>query len=244
MSVDLLLVEGIVADDTTTGRYAAAQNLARITYFLLLPAGAVLFPAVATTVAGADPSRLRTVVADGIEGAAALAVPVCAVVAGAGDELLQLVFGSAYAGAGDVLLLLGPALGLLSVAATLGAVIRGAGHGRSPMLVALAALACGLVAGVPLTAAFDARGAAAATLLSATLCLAGQGALVARLVGSFLDLRRLAIVVAAGAACFAVAAQASSPLAAVPIVPAALLLDAALVVAFRAVPRVLRRAGA
>jgi O-antigen/teichoic acid export membrane protein len=167
-----------------------------------------------------------------------------AIVAGAGDELLELVFGSAYAGAGDVLVLLGPALGLLAVAATLAAVPRGVGSGRSPMLVAFASLACGVVAGLPLTAAYDARGAAAATLLAATLCLVGQGLLVRRLVGVSPAPRSLVAVLVAGAACLGLATLAPSPALAVPVAAAAVVGYAALLTVLGGLPRVVRRAGA
>ncbi len=72
MSIDLLFVKGIIPDDAIAGIYAAAQNAARLTYFVIIPAGIVLFPAMAEAMASGDHARQRILVGDGIEGAVAV----------------------------------------------------------------------------------------------------------------------------------------------------------------------------
>ena len=140
MSVDLLFVKGIIPDDDIAGIYAAAQNAARLTYFVIIPAGVVLFPAMAEAIASRDQPRQRVLVADGIEGAITVVLLLVAVMAGARIPLLDLAFGSAYEGASTAFELLAPALGCLALAYTLASLMTGSGRPHPPMVVAASAL--------------------------------------------------------------------------------------------------------
>ena len=187
MSVDLLFVKGIVPDDATAGIYAAAQNAARLTYFVIIPAGLVLFPAMADAMASHDRPRQRVLVGDGIEGAVAVVLGLVAVMTGARVLLLDLAFGPAYEGAATAFELLAPALGFLALAYTLASLLTGSGHPHPPMRVAAAALLLQLVLEYPLTKAYGMTGAALGTLIAATLCMLGQGLLVRSRFGTFGD---------------------------------------------------------
>ncbi len=59
MTIDLPAVRGAVADPAASGHYAAAGNVARIAYFLVLPLGLALFPTVAAAAADARGSLRR-----------------------------------------------------------------------------------------------------------------------------------------------------------------------------------------
>ena len=201
MSVDLLFVKGIVPDDATAGIYAAAQNAARLTYFVIIPAGLVLFPAMADAMASHDRPRQRVLVGDGIEGAVAVVLGLVAVMTGARVPLLDLAFGPAYEGAATAFELLAPALGFLALAYTLASLLTGSGHPHPPMRVAAAALLLQLAIEYPLTSAYGMTGAALGTLIAATLCMLGQGLLVRSRFGTFGDVSRIArLLVAAGGA--------------------------------------------
>jgi O-antigen/teichoic acid export membrane protein len=242
MSVDLLFVKGIIADDDIAGIYAAAQNAARLTYFVIIPAGVVLFPAMAEAIASRDHARQRVLVADGIEGAITVVLLLVAVMAGARIPLLDLAFGSAYEGAATAFELLAPALGCLALAYTLASLMTGSGRPYPPMVAAAVALGVQLVIEYPLTSAYGMSGAALGTLIAGALCLAGQAFLVQRSFGSLGDPSRLLRLVAAGAAAFGVASLASSKVDVLPICIAATAVYIGLVIALRVVPRRLRRA--
>ena len=183
MSVDLLFVKGIISDDDIAGIYAAAQNAARLTYFVIIPAGVVLFPAMAEAIASRDQPRQRVLVADGIEGAITVVLLLVAVMAGARIPLLDLAFGSAYEGASTAFELLAPALGCLALAYTLASLMTGSGRPHPPMVVAAVALAVQVAIEYPLTSAYGMSGAALGTLIAAAICLVGQAVLVRRSFG-------------------------------------------------------------
>lgn len=241
MSVDLLFVKGIVPDDATAGIYAAAQNAARLTYFVIIPAGLVLFPAMADAMASHDRPRQRVLVGDGIEGAVAVVLGLVAVMTGARVLLLDLAFGPAYEGAATAFELLAPALGFLALAYTLASLLTGSGHPHPPMRVAAAALLLQLVLEYPLTEAYGMTGAALGTLIAATLCMLGQGLLVRSRFGTFGDVSRIARLLVAAGGAYAVASLASTRVDVLPICLAATAVYAVLVVALRVVPRRLQR---
>jgi stage V sporulation protein B len=241
MSVDLLFVKGIISDDDIAGIYAAAQNAARLTYFVIIPAGVVLFPAMAEAIASRDHARQRVLVADGIEGAITVVLLLVAVMAGARIPLLDLAFGSAYEGASTAFELLAPALGCLALAYTLASLMTGSGRPHPPMVVAAVALVLQVAIEYPLTRAYGMSGAALGTLIAAAACLVGQAVLVARSFGSLGDPSRLVRLLVAGAAAFGVASLASSRVDVVPICLAATAAYIMLVIALRVVPRRLRR---
>jgi O-antigen/teichoic acid export membrane protein len=241
MSLDLLFVKGAIADDATAGIYAAAQNAARLTYFVMIPAGVVLFPAMAEAMAAANRARQRLLVADGVEGAIAVVLVMVAVMAGARTPLLDLAFGSDFDGASTAFELLAPAVGCLGLAYTLASLLTGSGRPIPPMIVAAAALAIQAVIGYPLTVAYGMSGAAGGTLVAAVVCVAGQAFLVRRHLGALADPTRVARLVVAAGAAFAIASQASSRADVVPICLAATLAYAAAVYALRVVPRRLDR---
>jgi O-antigen/teichoic acid export membrane protein len=241
MSVDLLFVKGILPDDATAGIYAAAQNAARLTYFVIIPAGIVLFPAMAEAMASGDLPRVRILVGDGIEGAVAVVLGIVAVMMGARVPMLDLLFGPAYEGAATAFELLAPALGCIALAYTLASLLTGSGHPHPPMRVAAAALALQVAIEYPLTSAYGMSGAALGTLIAASVCLLGQVILVRARFGTFGDVSRIARLLLAAGGAYAVASLASSKANVIPICFAATVAYTALVVAFRVVPRRLRR---
>jgi O-antigen/teichoic acid export membrane protein len=241
MSVDLLFVKGIIPNDDTAGIYAAAQNAARLTYFIIIPAGIVLFPAMAEAMASGDRIRQRLLVGDGVEGAVAVVLGIVAVMAGARIPLLDLAFGNAYEGASTAFELLAPALGCLALSYTLASLLTGSGHPHPPMVVAALALAVQAVVEYPLTRAYGMTGAALGTLIAAGGCLAGQIALVRVRLGTVGDPLRMARLLVAAGGAFAVATLASSRTDVLPVCFAATVAYVVLVMVLRVVPRRLRR---
>ena len=241
MSIDLLFVKGVITDDATAGIYAAAQNAARLTYFIIIPAGIVLFPAMAEAMASGDRIRQRILVGDGVEGAVSVVLVIVAVMAGARVPLLDLAFGTAYEGAATAFELLAPALGCLALSYTLASLLTGSGHPHPPMVIAAAALLVQVVIEYPLTHAYGMTGAALGTLIAAAGCLVGQIIVVRRRLGTFADPTRIARLLVAGGGAFGVASLASSRADVLPICFAAAVTYVVLVVALRVVPRRLRR---
>ncbi len=209
-SIDVLIVKAALVDDAAAGFYGAAQNLARVPYFLLLPAAQVLFPAMAESVATGDRGRLQRTVAAGLEASLAIVVPISAVLAAAPALAAEFVFGAEYVAAGPALRWLGPALGILALASTLATACAGMGHPRGPLAIAGVSMVLQIVLGFTL-ADRGIEGVAVATLTASCLCLLGQAALIRRYSGTLGSPRRLALIVGAGVVPFMVAQRATSP---------------------------------
>ncbi len=241
MSIDLLFVKGLIANDDIAGIYAAAQNAARLTYFIIIPAGIVLFPAMAEAMASGDKIRQRILAGDGIEGAVSVVLVIVAVMAGARVPLLDLAFGDAYEGAATAFELLAPALGCLALSYTLASLLTGSGHPHPPMVIAASALLVQVILEYPLTKAYGMTGAALGTLIAASGCLIGQVVVVRRRLGTVGDPIRIARLLLAAGGAFAVASLASSRADVLPICFAATVTYVVLVVVMRVVPRRLRR---
>jgi O-antigen/teichoic acid export membrane protein len=236
LSLDLIVVKLVVADPEATGLYAAAQNVARVPYLLLVPAGAVLFPSVADVVRGGDAERLANLVRTGLEGAVVVVAPVVAVLAAAPGPVLQLLVGADYTGAATTLRLLACATGLLSLAFALGSTLGGAGLARTATAVAGSALALQLTLAALLARDHGNEGAATATLVASGLATLGLGVATWRRVGTIAAPARLARIALAAAAAYAVAAQASGPLGALVLGVAACAVYALLAAVLRVLP--------
>lgn len=241
-SVDLLVVKGVV-DDTAAGIYSAAQNIARVPYFMLLPAGQVLFPAMAELVAAGDDERLRRTVRRGVAGALTLLTPVVAILTGAARPTVDAVFGAKYLGAETAVELLVPAFGLLAVGATLAMVAAGVGRPRPAVAVAVVALVIQIGGGLLLAPDGGLRGAATATLVAAGVCLAGQALLVQRATGALVEPTRVARIVGAGLIPYLIATRAGSIVEVLLFGIVALAAYVALLFALRVAPELPRRGG-
>jgi O-antigen/teichoic acid export membrane protein len=218
--------------------YAAAENVARVPYYLALALGAVLFPATAAAIGRADAASVARLVGDGIEGSIAVVLPVSAILAGAAAPLVRLFFPAALAGADRPLQLLAPAFGALAVGGVLASIANGAGRQRAAMLAAAVAVGVQVVLGVLLARHHGGVGVAAGTLAACVVALVGQGAIVRRLAGGLhLDPTRIVRLGAAGAAALAIATIDVRPLLALPLAAAAGLAYLAAVVVLRVIPR-------
>ena len=210
-------------------------------YFLLLPAGIVLFPSVADVARGGDRERLATLVRAGFEGAVAVVVPFVAVLAAAPGPALDLLVGHRYAAAAGALRLLAIAMGLLALAYALGSVLGGAGHGRQATTIAAAALVVEVALAAVLARRDGLTGAAAATAIATGLAALGLGLETWHRLGSFVEPTRLARLALAGVATYLIAARASGPLGLLVLGAAGCGAYGIAVVALRVVPRALVR---
>lgn len=242
LSVDLLIVRGATLAGAAhqADLYAAAENVARVPYYLALALGAVLFPAAAAAIGRADAASIARLVGDGIEGAIAVVLPVSVILAGGAAPLVRLFFPASLAGADRPLQLLAPAFGALAVAGVLASIANGAGRQRDAMLAAAGAVAAQVALGVVLARHHGGAGVATATLAACVACLVGQAAIVRRLAdGLHLAPSRLLRLAVAGAVAFAIATIDVRPLLALPLAALAGLAYVVVLVALRVVPRAL-----
>jgi O-antigen/teichoic acid export membrane protein len=163
------------AASALAGLYGAAKNVAVIPYQLILSITFVVFPLVSRSTFEADQERTRTYIRETLRFTLLLTVWFALVLYLAGEPLLALLFGKAYAAAAPALGLLLASTVLFSLHVVGGTVITGAGRpGVSLVLGAIAATgsALGVGAAVALAPGFDEALVAAAAALAGTTALA------------------------------------------------------------------------
>lgn len=161
--------------------FAAAWGLARIPGAV----AAVALPAAATLIGAGELERVRA----GFWRAARLLLimtpPLAAAAAAAGPELIRLVYGDAFAGAGDPLLVLLIPLPLLPLFATCGSLLFALGRLRFMVVVGLVATVVNVILALALIPPYDALGAAVANAASQLCAGLPALALTCRLLGPF-----------------------------------------------------------
>jgi stage V sporulation protein B len=124
--IDLFLVKALVADAAEAGHYTAAQNIARVPYFLLAGFTAMMLPAVARAAeSGGD---VRQVVHQALRFGLVIIAPFVALLTGAAEETVRLLYGQDYVPAATAVRVLAPATALFALAALLASVLSGLGR--------------------------------------------------------------------------------------------------------------------
>jgi O-antigen/teichoic acid export membrane protein len=145
--------------------------------------GGVLTPSVAALVGSGESDRIRGGFSRVLRLGLLFGLPITGAGLALGPELLQLLYGSRYAGTGDVLLIVMLTVPLTPLAGASSALLVGYGRVRAPLVVSAVAAVADIVLAVVLVQQFDAIGAAIANtcaLVVATALLLGAAV---RLVG-------------------------------------------------------------
>jgi len=170
LNLDLFLVKSLVADPASAGYYTAAQNIARVPYYLSTGLAAILLPAVAR-VATSDPRRARLMVGDALRFGVLLLLPIAVVLVAGAREAVQLLYGERYVSATGPLMLLSAAMGVFAFFSFLSSLLAGIGRPSHAVLAAAAGLVTTAAIAVVLIPASAMQGAALATLAGAVTAL-------------------------------------------------------------------------
>jgi O-antigen/teichoic acid export membrane protein len=121
--------------------------------------GAVLTPSVATLVGGGEFERIRRGYSRVLRLGLLFALPVAAAGLALGPDLLRLVYGRRYAGAGDVFLIVVAALPLVPLSGASGSLLTGYGRVRALIVISSIAAVTDLALAALLVPRLDAIGA-------------------------------------------------------------------------------------
>ncbi|HEX7173442.1 MAG TPA: oligosaccharide flippase family protein [Candidatus Limnocylindria bacterium] len=127
ISVDILFVKALGVNDADAGLYAAAQNIARIPYFLMSGMAVLVLPALAGMLRDGRQARAGTA-RQALRIAVLAAVPISAIVAGSSRGALDLLYGSTYASGSAALSILAVGMAALAVASVAAGALSGTGH--------------------------------------------------------------------------------------------------------------------
>jgi stage V sporulation protein B len=182
LSVDLFFVKAVVHDPASAGYYTAAQNIARVPYFLSTGFAVILLPAMARAARRGEASARATVRDAGRLGFLVIA-PIAAVIAGAAGALVHLMYGDAYRPAAGVLGILGVAMACLALTTLVASVLAGVGRATLAVVSQGAGLVLTTLLCVVFVPSYGATGAAGATLAGALLGLLAGTASAVRVLG-------------------------------------------------------------
>ena len=193
--IDLFALSALKGASADVGLYAAAQNLAVPPGLFALSLSPLLLATLSRLRrAGAD-SDARRIARDALRVSLAL-VPLSALVAGTADEIVRVVFGASFAGAGVLLALLFAAGVALVVMAVSVSVVTAADEQRVVSLLGVGVLAAAVVGHLVLVPRFGAVGAATVTACASVAGGLASVVLVHRLwnVRAYATLLRAALI--------------------------------------------------
>jgi O-antigen/teichoic acid export membrane protein len=146
--------------------------------------GMVLSPAFATLSGAREMERIRAGYSRGIRLLLLVSVPLTALAVAVGPEAIHLAYGSAYDEAGTLLVIMAPAVPLLSIVSVARGVIFGVGRQRSLVAVGLLAAVVNVALAVVLIERYDATGAAISNAAAQGVAAIAYAAIARRLAGT------------------------------------------------------------
>lgn len=183
--LDLFLVKAVVGEELTVGYYTAASTIARVPYFLFISLGTAVLAAMARAVTSGNLAKANHLIRQAVRLVVLLAVPAVAFAIAGGDLVIDLLYSADYAPAARQLPFLTAGMSLAALFRVCASIESGAGRERTAMAVAIIALLVGLGAGVLLTGAYGARGAALTNvLMGAVAAVLSLAAIVRRYPGA------------------------------------------------------------
>jgi stage V sporulation protein B len=180
-SVDLFTVKAVVHSSAASGYYVAAQNISVIPFLGLAAINQVVLPSVSRALSVQGSGGAGQAVGQAIRYELLLLLPATALIVGSAPEVVDAIFGHAYAPAGVVLRILATSYVFVTGFSLLASILGGAGRAKDVMALAAVALLTTLVLCVALVPEFGLKAAATSV---------GVGAAVAT-IGALLRVRRL-----------------------------------------------------
>ncbi len=191
LSADLFFVKALLPDAAESGYYTANQNIARIPYFAFTGLAFVLLPLISRSVSRDHVEQTRELIRQSMRYVLLLLVPSTLLISATSAQILQILYGDAYAPAAGSLSLLVAGLGFVTVFGLLSNILSGAGRPRLPMTLAglgllITALTCSVL--IPW---LGLSGAALATALGGLVSMAAAALAVYRQFGGIVPIRSL-----------------------------------------------------
>lgn len=174
LSIDLFSVKSLTTSPLITGYYAAAQNIALITFFSMGALGQVLFPYISKLHSNNQVEHARVVIGDSLRNLLLLLLPLTALIFATAPALISLLFGNEYAPAVPILRILVTGYIFITIFAMFASVLNGVGRAKTTSLISLAGLFIGLVGSIILIPKVGASGAAIATSVGGIVVATGS----------------------------------------------------------------------
>lgn len=178
MSMDLLFVQGILADSDKTGFYTSATVVARIPYYIFTGLFVTLLPSVSKSVAKREDHQTREYITHSLRYMLMILIPSTVLISTTSENLISLVYTDVYSAGGPPLRILIYGLAFFSVFGMLTAVINASGRPKVSMLIAFVLIPIHIILNLLLIPYYELVGAALAISLVGLMAIVLAGAYV------------------------------------------------------------------
>jgi O-antigen/teichoic acid export membrane protein len=207
--VDLILIKALSSADATAASenaayYAAALDLANVTYQVVISATFVVFPLVSKSTFAADGDRTRVYIATTVKYTLIVMAVVATLFSANASEVLHVVYRQAYQAGGPALQVVSYGMllyGLLIICTT---IITASGRPRVSIIIGVAALAASAVLNWALIPRYGIAGAAMGTTAAMAVGACAGMAYLIRRFGRFASWTSLARIVGCAAVIYAI----------------------------------------
>lgn len=162
MSLDIVFVKALVADEEQAGLYAAASVISRLPFYLFFALSYTLLPSVSKASSMKNKRQIRGYITHSMRYLLMVILPFVAIMSATSHDLITFTYSFVYRAAGDILGILSIGILFMTVFVTLSTVLIGAGKPRIPMLVSVIMLSFSMLLNYVMVISFGAIGAALA----------------------------------------------------------------------------------
>jgi stage V sporulation protein B len=185
LNLDLFFIQGILIDNHLTGLYAAASQIARIPYLIMLGICGALFPAISACMQHQE--KIKNYIRESVRYTLILILPVMAIIAATATPLISLLFSENYAAGGEplqILILGGCLFGIFSLFIT---IISGCDNPYPAMVFCLVVLIMDLIANLVLVPRMGLTGGAWGTTIASLIGVVVCSVYLYKKFGLFVD---------------------------------------------------------
>jgi stage V sporulation protein B len=173
-SIDLLLIKSLVVKNLAglyAGYYTAAQTIARIPYFLIVPLNLILFPLISSSTFSGKRTRTQYYIQNSLRYTLAIMTLMAVIISASSREIVYLVYSSKYQGAVMPLSLLAIGMLFYSLLIASSTIISGSGKPKISLAIILSALLISFGLNYMLVPRYGLIGAAIATSFTSLAAL-------------------------------------------------------------------------
>lgn len=134
-SIDLYFVKSLLISELDPGYYTANQNISRIPYFALGAFSVVLFPSISRNLAQKQIEKIRFLIHKSLRLILILLIPGTLLIAATSEQIIHLLYSTAYLPAAPSLSILIFASGFLTVFTVLANILNGAGEPKKSLWI-------------------------------------------------------------------------------------------------------------
>jgi O-antigen/teichoic acid export membrane protein len=187
MNTDIFLIKRLLQDNTITGLYISAANLARLPWYILGAFYMTLFPSISMAAAREDIDLSKKYLKESLRYLLIVIIPVSFVINGSASNLIRVFYSNDFIGASKPLSILVFGISLMAVFTSFTGVVSAGGKPSLSVMFGTILLPISWVSNLILIPRHGLVGAAMASTLAYAIGVTVAGAFVFSKLGNFLN---------------------------------------------------------